>query len=68
MKVVLILAAACLMAGCASSPVPYDKQFSTLDTVDKDGVERSHAWVIKPSARQSIKSKWGIISPTSKPL
>jgi hypothetical protein len=42
-----------LLAGCASEPVPYDEQFSTLDTIDKDGVRRSHAWVIGPTRQQA---------------
>lgn len=44
-----------LLFGCASEPVAYDQQFSTLDTIDKDGVRRSHAWVIGPSKRQAAE-------------
>jgi hypothetical protein len=44
-----------LLAGCASEPVAYDEQFSTLDTIDKDGVRRSHAWVIGPSKQQAAE-------------
>jgi hypothetical protein len=46
---------AMLLAGCASEPVAYDQQFSTMDTIDKDGVRRSHAWVIGPSLAQRTR-------------
>jgi hypothetical protein len=43
------------LVGCASEPVAYDEQFSTLDTIDKDGVRRSHAWVIGPTKQQAAE-------------
>jgi hypothetical protein len=59
MKIAIILAAL-LVGGCASTPVPYDQQFSTLDSVDANGLRRSHAWIIGPSVTQRamFKHKW----------
>jgi hypothetical protein len=51
MRYLLSLALVAL-AGCAHAPVPYDQQFSTLDTVDADGVKRAHAWLIGPPKHQ----------------
>jgi hypothetical protein len=45
---------ALVLAGCAAQ-APYDQQFSTLDTIDKDGVRRSHAWVIGPTKLQAAE-------------
>ena len=52
MKFLLSIAFVATLAGCASAPVPYDEQFSTLDTVDANGMRRSHAWLIGPTPQQ----------------
>jgi starvation-inducible outer membrane lipoprotein len=55
MKYAITALFALLLAGCSTEPVAYDQQFSTLDTIDADGVRRSHAWVIGPSLAQQVR-------------
>lgn len=59
MKYALALVAMWL-AGCAA-PAPYDQQFSTMDSIDADGVRRSHAWLIGPSRSQAARAKARVI-------
>jgi hypothetical protein len=55
MKYAFAVVFAALLAGCSTEPVAYDQQFSALDTIDNDGVRRSHAWVIGPSKLQEAR-------------
>ena len=51
-----------MVAGCSSTPVPYDQQFCTINTRDKNGMERCQAWVIGPSPSQIFRFNhklWG---------
>lgn len=57
--IALVAMSLVLLAGCASEPVAYDQQFSTMDSIDADGVRRSHAWLIGPSRSQAARATAG---------
>lgn len=46
MKFIAVIIAVLLLAGCATTDLPYDEQFATVLVIDKDGKVRPVAWQI----------------------